>query len=293
MGEVTGIAWTDSTFNAWIGCSEVSPACDNCYARTGSARLGAQHGLKLWDGDRYFTNEKYWREPLRWNAKAAKGGRRHRVFCSSFSDVFDGHWQIGKRTLDEKRAQLWKLIEQTPHLDWLLLTKRPENMLAMTRSAWPGAWPRNVWAGTTCENQEWADVRIPLLMRVPSVVRFVSYEPALGPIDFEHVVNRVPPAGIRFSYDAFRGAGPDLRGVNWVIVGGESGPKARPFDLGWARSTIAQCAKSGVACFVKQLGARPFLGKTPTLLEIRSRAGSDPAEWPEDLRVQQFPTVAP
>lgn len=281
------IEWTDFTFNSWIGCTKVSPGCDNCYAEKGSARLGAMHKLKLWEGDRYRTGTKYWAQPERWDRAAAKAGKRARVFCASFADVFEDRLE-----LEQRRADLLRLITRTPNLDWLLLTKRPENMLRMTDAVWGNAgWPSNAWAGTTCENQEWANKRIPHLLKVPASVRFVSYEPALGPIDFTHIESSeyLSPSG-EHHIDALRGVvngGPWLlRSVNWVIVGGESGPGARPLDLQRARSTVEQCKAAGVACFVKQMGARPI--DAGYALDY-GRKGDDMSEWPEELQVREWP----
>src|SRR5256885_1960194 len=172
MGEKTGIAWTDSTFNPWFGCVKVSPACHHCYAETFTKRIG----LKVWgqNSDRKFFSEKHWNEPLRWNRKAAAAGPRHRVFCASMADVFED-----RQDLLAERERLWHLIDTTPHLDWLLLTKRPEHIARMLT----GPMRPNIWLGTTVEDQHWADIRLSELVRVPAVVHFVSYEPALGPLD--------------------------------------------------------------------------------------------------------------
>jgi len=273
MGEVSGIAWTDATMNPWIGCEKVSPACDHCYAESGSKRLAAQHRLKLWEGDRFMTSEAYWKQPAMWNRKAMAAGKRMRVFCASFADVFED-----RPELVDRRKRLSHLIEGTPYLDWLLLTKRPQNMIRLALPTWRDAWPANVWAGTTCEDQDHAELRVPELLRVPAAVRFVSYEPALGPVDFR----RLRDDELGATWDALA-----TDRLHWVIVGGESGPKARTFDLAWAHATVAQCKDAGVACFVKQLGSRPIAAGRgyPTV----HKKGADPAEWPAALRVQQFP----
>jgi hypothetical protein len=179
------------------------------------------------------------------------------VFCASLADVFED-----RPELIEPRRRLAGLIRDTPHLDWLLLTKRPGNARRMIPEMWAAGagWPRNYWVGASVEDQERADERIPELLEVPAPVLFLSIEPLLGPIEFA-----------------------TLAGVSWVIVGGESGPKARPCDLGWIRSIIGQCRSAGVAPFVKQLGGRP-IG-----LRLTDRKGGEPAEWPEDLRVREFP----
>lgn len=310
MAETTGIAWTDSTFNPWIGCTKVSPGCDNCYAET----LDKRH---RWGGDTHWgagkprmrTSAANWRKPLAWNRKAAESGKPWRVFCASLADVFDN--EVPR----DWRVDLWNLIEATPHLTWLLLTKRIGNFLRI----WSG-WtpPPNVWIGATIVNQEEADRDIPKLLATPAAKRFVSYEPALGPITW-----RDPPNDIgepRFSYlERVDGEGPR---IDWIIVGGESGPWARPFNIQWARDTVNQCRLAGVAPFVKQLGSfvidrndggfegdgddrwpagtankldeHPFgyvdeAQGSPVRIRLKDRAGADPAEWPEDLRVQEFP----
>lgn len=169
----------------------------------------------------------YWQQPMKWNAKAAAAGVRKRVFCASMADVFEHG-----ATLDVWRSRLWALIGATPQLDWLLLTKRPQNILRM--SPWHGDWPANVWVGTTVENQAMAKKRLKFLERVPAVVRFVSCEPLLGHVDLMDSLRR--------------------GGVNWVIAGGESGPKSRPSNPDWFRALRDQCLGSGVPFHFKQWG---------------------------------------
>lgn len=293
MGERTNISWCDHTFNGWIGCEKVSPGCKNCYAAVDTyARVSASRGLPLWGpgSSRHVTSEANWRKPLAWSRAAEREGVRRRVFCSSLSDVFED-----RPDLVQPRARLIGLIRETPALDWLLLTKRPENAARLWADAWAhygddAKWLPNVWLGTTCEDQRRADERIPHLLDVPAAVRFVSYEPALGPVDF---------AAIRF-------AGlPAILNLDWIIVGGESGPGARPFDLAWARSVVQQCKAADVSCFVKQLGAEPRrrcdigsgcaaclnIGGAigPHGVQLQDRKGGNWDEWPEDLRVRQWP----
>ena len=298
------------TFNPWIGCAEVSPACDNCYARSGSARLGAQHGLKLWEGDRYFTGAAYWKQPLKWNRLAMSEGVRRKVFCASYADVFED-----RDDLSPTRARLWALIRQTPWLDWLLLTKRPEHArrLATLAAAGGEIWMPNIWLGTTAEDQEHADLRIPKLLSVPSAVHFVSYEPALGPIEWRE--DWMHGAFIMCTDDSDNEQEDECSGCNgipgdadycgavrgpkldWVIVGGESGSKARPFDVGNARSVVEACRDARVAAFVKQLGKLPYARDNAgnrTLFDLADSHGGDWDEWPEslsDLRVRQWPTA--
>jgi protein gp37 len=281
VGKDTEIAWTDHSFNPWWGCARVSPGCERCYAETFSKRVG----LKVWgqQAERRFFGDKHWAEPLKWNRDAAAAGVRRRVFCASMADVFED-----RRDLDEHRHLLWSLIAETPALDWLLLTKRPENH-EMVPLAWQtgSRRPLNVWLGVTAENQEYAERRIPLLLDAHwPAVRFVSYEPALGPVDFWAFL-RSP---VRDQSLAALGC-PGMPGVDWVIVGGESGPRARPFDIDWAQSAIEQCRTAGVAVFCKQLGANIRNAGEPWSWNQKpmDRKGGNPEQWPEHLRVREFP----
>lgn len=258
MGETTAIAWTDHTFNPWWGCTRVSPGCEHCYAETFAKRTGNDVWGK--NADRRFFGDKHWSEPVKWNAKAKAEGRRRRVFCASMADVFE-HYRPGyKDILTEHRERLFGLIEDTPWLDWQLLTKRPENVLRMVPQSWAedyaeygppdtfGPWPRNCWIGCTVEDQERADKRIPSLLNIPAPVRFLSCEPLIGPVDF-NACDAWNPQDNAFY----------LEGIQWVIVGGESGPKHRPLNLEHARLLRDQCAAADVAFFFKQIG-----GRTPT-----------------------------
>lgn len=298
MGETTKISWTDATFNPWIGCSKVSPGCANCYAERDwdKRRHRATWGPM---GTRSVTSEENWQNPLRWDRKAAKEGKRVRVFCASLADVFEdwpgqvqhfsgvkmwlmnqpnGHdfcWGAGHvlddptsgraLKLSDLRHRLFRLIDQTPHLDWLLVTKRPENIMAM----WPnrpcgsakvcsrgdgivcaadscdletgvmaGTHRPNVWLLTSTEDQQRADERIPELLKCRDLapVLGVSAEPLLGPIDLRLMKYRITPR------------------LDWVITGGESGPNARPCHPDWVRSIRDQCQEAGVAFHHKQWG---------------------------------------
>jgi protein gp37 len=173
MGENSAIEWTDHTFNPWVGCTKISPACDHCYAEGWAKRTGQP---EMWHGKRRRTTPANWREPLKWNAAAQKAGERARAFCASLADVFDN------QVPEEWRSDLWSRISATKHLDWLLLTKRPQNIAKMLPETWGNGWP-NVWLGTTVENQDEADRRIPHLLAVPAAVRFLSCEPLLGAVD--------------------------------------------------------------------------------------------------------------
>ena len=260
MGENSAIEWCDHTFNPWVGCEKIAPACDNCYAETWARRTGQAH---LWAGERRRTSEANWREPIKWDRKAKAEGVRRRVFCASLADVFDN--QISP----EWRADLWTLIGSTPNLDWLLLTKRPQNiakMVPVTDSAAPGyrpwnrrwPWP-NVWLGATVEDQARADRNIPALLAVPAIVHFVSAEPLLGPILFGQVSDDRKQTSNWLSgiSGTMYSDGPDFdhgTKLDWVIVGGESGPGARPLMPTWARVIRDQCALERVPFLFKQWG---------------------------------------
>lgn len=244
------IEWCDATWNPWIGCTRVSPGCVNCYAESFARRYGkAEWGPTA---QRVRSSAANWRKPLVWNAKAKREGRRYKVFCASLADVYEDNPQ-----LIEWRFDLWDLIDQTPHLDWLLLTKRPENIRGKTPLGWfrNGPWPANLWIGTSVENQEQADKRIPVLLSIPAPVRFLSCEPLLGPLDLSMYL--VP----QFAADDPRHE-PWRNGVEWVICGGESGPQARPMHEDWARALRDQCQAAGVAYFFKQWGQYIPVGQT-------------------------------
>jgi protein gp37 len=334
-GDMTTIQWTDETWNPVTGCTKVSQGCKNCYAERVFPRVY---------GKRRFTDVQMHPDrldhPLRW-------GKPRRVFVNSMSDLF--HESVPFEFIDE----VFAVMAMAPQHVFQILTKRPERMRAWTQRTDWDAWitkamlgrrcgvgrfairvdrpyVSNVWLGVSVEDQETADERIPLLLQTPAAVRFVSYEPALGPVDF-----RVPfdGANVRALYRA----APGIPRIDWVIVGGESGPKARPFDAAWARSTIAQCKAAGAPCFVKQLGANiidrndagfaaeeevwaegPDAGRptnpsawpspygdiehdingfreeyqgAPVRVHLRDRKGGDPSEWPEDLRVREWPAL--
>ncbi len=267
MGENSAIEWTDHTFNPWIGCTKVSPGCDHCYAEhLATNRLGVAWGPHA---ERRRTADSTWRQPLAWNRKAEREGQRARVFCASLADVFDNQVPA------EWRQDLWDLIARTPHLDWLLLTKRPQNIAQMLPGSWGTTYPRgweHVWLGTTVENQAEAERRIPQLVRVPAKVRFLSCEPLLGPLDLAKAC--------RFPGRDF-GAQP----LDWIIAGGESGPGARPAHPDWFRSLRDQCAEANVPFFFKRWGdyraARPVYPEedrvaATMLAEAAFGPGTDP-----------------
>lgn len=309
MGQDTKIEWTDHTFNAWTGCSKVSPGCAHCYAEGWAKRSG----VVTWGGPRRRTSETNWRLPVKWNKAAGIEMRswhafcesfgaseseciqagfdkpsRPRVFCSSLADWLDDEVPI------DWLADLMRLICETPNLDWLLLTKRPENFASRMRKAYMeaccgsleadnmmGEWedgtpPPNVWIGTTVEDQQRADERIPLMLSIPARVRFLSCEPLLEPVYLQFECDSPDedaPEGAKVYRDALN-PGFCIKPIHWVIVGGESGPKARPMHPDWARSLRNQCEAAGVPFFMKQMGGtrKPF------------------PEIPSDLDIRQFPT---
>jgi protein gp37 len=259
MGENSNIEWCDHSFNPWEGCQKVSPGCDHCYAEARDKRFT---GGQLWGphAPRRRTSPANWRKPLAWNKAAEAAGKRARVFCASLADVFDNHDSIE----NEWRHDLWRLIHATPHLDWLLLTKRPQNIrrylpdqlgLGFHPQHWGNGW-QNVCLGTTVENQTEADRRIPHLLATPAAVRFLSCEPLLGPVDLTRFLWIGPEGGIDFSYTP-------RQFLHWVICGGESGPGARPMHPSWARSLRDQCQAAGVAFHFKQQGEWSWGGFQP------------------------------
>lgn len=232
MGIETGISWTDHTFNIAWGCHKVSPACTFCYAEVWAKRMGNEvWGLKA---PRKTFGIKHWNQPIKWNKNAIKEGKRKRVFCSSMCDVFEDH-----PTIIQELTKLWPLIKATPMLDWQLLTKRADRIALSLPDDWGDGY-ENVWLGTTIENNDYVD-RADALRAIPVKVRFISYEPALGPLDKL-----------------------DLSGLHWIIYGGESGPHRRPEDFQWARDMNTRCNNSGVAFYFKQSsGLKP--GTNPQL----------------------------
>ena len=229
--ENTKIQWATHTFNPWIGCAKVSDGCKNCYAET----LNNRYGWSEWgkNGTRKKTSPANWRKPLKWSKEAeinASLGHttNPKVFCASLADVFEDH-----PALPLLRYELFDLIEDTPNLDWLILTKRPDRALEWFEDG----IPFNVWLGTSVEDQKNAKERIPTLLSGPDGVRFLSCEPLLGPLDLT----------------------PWLAEIDWVIVGGESGPKAREMDPAWARSIRDQCHDTQTPFFMKQMAHKAHI----------------------------------
>lgn len=307
---LSAIEWTDYVFNPWIGCSKVSPGCANCYAEALQDKW--LHRAK-WgpNGTRVVPGDGYWQHPHDWNLKAKAEGVRRRVFCASQSDFFEA-----REELIEPRARALDLMRDTPWLDWLVLTKRPAN--AHTPYNLQHGFGDNVWLGVSVEDQERAEERIPELLCIPATVHFLSCEPLLGPIDL---------VGRLMSSDGFayrEGSGPIHRddggvGIDWVIVGGESGRNARVCNLKDILFIIKRCQDVGCPVFVKQLGSKPYVdnnhpecnvklhaGHSPEelatfaegfgeylehvyTLNLTHKKGGDWNEWPEQFRVREFP----
>lgn len=367
MAENSSIEWTTHTFNPWRGCTKVSPGCANCYAETMSKRNPKTLGVWGPQGKRVVAAESQWKLSLKWDREAKEAGERHRVFCASLADVFEDWrgamvnakgetmfqccqcrhvWAAdvsdydpakgdngiicqeclspgpNDMTMQDVRRRLFDLIDRTRNLDWLLLTKRPENIAKMVpvsllcsiedgQIGEPTNPRPNVWLGVSVEDRKHGLPRLEHLQSAPAAMRFLSVEPLLGDLGYI-----------------------DLTGIHWVIVGGESGPDARPCNVSWIRSIIKQCRATSLPCFVKQVGAHiidrndsgfdaetwthaegPENGQPvekrawPTPLDVehdihgfreeyqgadvrvrlRDRKGGDMEEWPADLRVREFP----
>jgi protein gp37 len=245
MSEKTAIAWTDHTFNPWMGCVKVSDGCKNCYAETLTKN---RMGLDVWGltKKRQRTSQDNWKNPHAWNAQAIKDQRQHRVFSGSLCDIFEDH-----KDLKAIRTDLWATIRATPYLDWQLLTKRPENIPLFLPLDWEDGFA-NVWLGTSIEDMRVA-WRADALRKIPARIRFISYEPALGPLDKLN-----------------------LTGIQWIIYGGESGPGYRGHDLAWPRAMRDRCKKEGIAFFYKQSPAwRTEMGITLDGETVRQYPKSD------------------
>lgn len=278
MGERTAISWTNKTWNPWQGCHKVSAGCTFCYMYREKKRFGQDPATVVRSTSPTFN------APRKWSERAL-------VFTCSWSDFFI-------EEADVWRPEAWEIIRATPHLTYQILTKRPERIAEHLPPGWP--FP-NAWLGVSVEDQANADRRLPVLLATPAAVRFVSAEPLLGPVDLRRYLGTTlpKPYAVLVPVDA----GPP-RGLDWIIIGGESGPKARPCDVAWIRSLVKQCRAADTACFVKQAGAFPLSacdhfgvkqidlgGKWRHVL--RDGKGGDPSEWPADLRVREMPEVQP
>lgn len=322
-----GIAWTDETWNAIKGCSRISPGCANCYAERTAVRF-AGPGLPYeglvrianlhpqWTGQIGVSETQMWK-PLRWT-------RPRMVFVNSMSDIF--HENLEESTIDD----MFAVMALCPQHTFQCLTKRADRQLAymaepgrgseiierMSRIAfdevskvgrsgrlpalarfankptddeiqiqikdfsWP---PKNVWLGVSVEDQKRADERIPLLIQTPAALRWLSVEPMLGHVDLG-LMGTCPK-------DWGKGYQPLYEFIDWVVCGGESGPGARRFDLDWARDLLAECRNAKVKFFMKQVGANAIDYFNPKF-NVTDRKGGNPTEWPEMLRVREFPAIA-
>lgn len=324
MAENTKIEWADHSWSPWRGCTKVSPGCLNCYAETLSKRNPTVLGS--WGKGANRVLAKNWGDPMRWNAKVDK-------IQKDGEDLGIKDWKAGRPMvfpslcdwLDDEVSPAWlaeflALINLTPNLDWLLLTKRPESWrkriddaaLASTpfHHRWLVEWlngtpPQNVWFGVSVEDQTRANERIPLLLEIPARVRWLSVEPLIGPVGlgsfafggFAHSPN-CENEHCSISGGVEDCCGVEIPAINWVVVGGESGPGARPCNVSWIQDIVRECQSASVPVFVKQLGARPvediygdggsYVGFN-RVAGIRHPKGGDPAEWPDDLRVREYP----
>ena len=290
---MTGIQWTDVVWNPTTGCDRVSPGCDHCYALTMAKRLKGMGQAKYQrDGDPKTSGPGFGLTvhpdalilPLRWL-------KPRRIFVNSMSDLF--HDDVP----DDFIGSVWDVMARTPRHTYQILTKRHGRMRSLL-SRWADddwTWRRhdglwcgpvkgplpNVWLGVSAEDQHWADIRVPALMHTPAAIRFVSAEPLLGPISLHRGLAWCPVHD--FTGGFCKGPCPDLIVPDWLIIGGESGPGARPMDITWARDLLNSCQIAGITPFVKQLGA------------IAGRAlgagahGADWDAWPEDLKCREFP----
>lgn len=303
MAQNTKIEWADHTFIPWEGCQKVGPGCDHCYAETRNARFGGGVATNWGPGaPRRRTSASNWRKPLAWQAEAKRTGTRPRVFCASLADVFDN------AVPSDWRSDLFELIDRTPDLDWLLLTKRIGNAAQMLRDDWErDCFPPNVWLGATVVNQDEADRDVPKLLAVPARVRFLSCEPLLGPVDLNRIHEECDGGlghswesclnGKRFSPWVDIDEDPMIPGhpkIDWVIAGGESGPGARPMHPDWVRSLRDQCKDAGVPFFFKQWGdwqPRHSWGDRK-MCAIDAKGGKIPDDViPQDVGGQRFARV--
>jgi len=279
MGKDSAIEWTDHTFNPWHGCFKITSGCANCYAETLSKRFGHEKHWGYQVPRRHF-GEKHWEEPLKWNAKAIEEEAIKLVFCGSMCDIFENNPMDD--TMDEDRKQLWDLIENTDNLFWLLLTKRLEKVMTTIPWHW-NEWPENVAIGASIENQNTAEFRIPALLKMPAKHGFLSIEPLIDHIDLERAVNWLWEEEDEQEYEFKH----NPRGeIDWVIVGGESGPRSRLMNLDWVRDLREQCFDAQIPFFVKQLGTHWARSER---VYTKSKKGENSELWPEDLRIRQIP----
>jgi protein gp37 len=297
MAAITSIQWTDRSWNPVRGCSRKSAGCINCYAEPIARRFsgpglpyeGLVHPNGTWNG-RIREVESALNEPLTWRKPA-------RVFVNSMSDLF--HENLSFDFIDK----VFAMMTVAPQHTFQILTKRPERMLEyMKRDKLCGGslvenpWPLpNVHLGVSVENQPTADERIPLLHQTPAAVRFVSFEPVIAPIDVQYpesIWPKGPPmccSGMDCGCMGKPIEPPLIYGIGWAILGGESGPGARPCALGWLKDLVNDCKTWKVPVFVKQLGAKPTNREGEPCPHIHARKGDDMSEWPNELKVREWP----
>ena len=266
----TNIEWTDAVWNPVTGCTKVSPGCSRCYAEAVAKRF--------WKG-RPFEDVRFHKrrldEPLHWR-------KPRRVFVNSMSDLF--HEDLKTYQISD----IFDVMMRSPQHTFQVLTKRPDRMRTYMREHLAFQL-QNIWLGVSVENQLMANERIPILQDTPAAVRFLSVEPLLSEVD----LYRGGWSLLRPIKSPTMG-GPRKPPIDWVIVGGESGRKARPCNVEWVNTIIGQCRDSSVPCFVKQLGANPVFDGFPLAagmqpLILRDSKGGDIEEWPDEFRVREFP----
>ena len=299
MGSKTAISWTEATVNFWTGCIKVSPACKYCYMYRDKERYMIDPTIVMRTKDATFNQALSWKE-------------QKKIFTCSWSDFFI-------EQADQWRDDAWKIIKSTPQHKWQILTKRPERIKQCLPKDWNDGYD-NVWLGVSVENQDMANLRIPILLEVPAKVRFLSCEPLLEPVDLEKWIS---PCGYYCAHSEedfrafadsaeFKNMDPDDQNVacsffhdmhhhpekskiDWVIIGGESGfgkqqmdpavkYKYRKCEYSWISDIVQQCRKNNVPVFVKQLGN--YLAKQRG---TKDRTGSDINEFPQEIKYQQFP----
>ena len=260
MGEYTKISWADHSFNPWIGCAKVSAGCINCYAERD---MDLRFGKVKWGprGTRVLTKTANWNKPRKWNERAQENGHIETVFCASLADVFED-WQgnhLQPHQMDDWREELFHMMVETPWLVWLVLTKRPENVMYMIPPVWRDSWPPNVLVGFSAEDQGNYDFRIREARKIPTPILWLSAEPLLGPINLYH--------------------GHEMD-VDWVITGGESGPSARPTHSRWVSNIRDVCAANDVPFYHKQWGEWAHSAQY-AVMNDSGRVWKDTHTWPD------------